>query len=169
MNFGERLTKLLNKNGMSMTTLANETGITYNMIKKYCTANSEPTISNAEKMADVLGVSLDELTGHVSKSKKSMFQEVFEEDMTYIKGFMRNVHRFADKIAVIDPLSETSLTYTELNRKVNQFANALNDRGIGYQDIVLYQLPNCLEYLYCYLAPQKLGAVNSPANYNFSP
>ena len=83
-----------------MTTLANETGITYNMIKKYCTTSSEPTISNAEKMADVLGVSLDELTGHVSKSKKSMFQEVCEEDMTYIKGFMRNVHRFADKTAV---------------------------------------------------------------------
>ena len=169
MNFGERLTKILNKKGMSMTTLANETGITYNMIKKYCTTSSEPTISYAEKMADVLGISLDELTGHVSKSKKSMFQEVFEEDMTYIKGFMRNVHRFADKTAVIDPLSETSLTYAELNKKVNQFANALNDRGIGYQDIVLYQLPNCLEYLYCYLAPQKLGAVNSPANYNFSP
>ena len=169
MNFGERLTKILNERGMSITTLANETGITYNMIKKYCSTNSEPTISYAEKMADVLGISLDELTGHVSPNKKTMFQEVFEEDMTYIKGFMRNVRRFADKTAVIDPLSETSLTYAELNKKVNQFANALNDQGIGYKDVVLYQLPNCLEYLYCYLAPQKLGAVNSPANYNFSP
>ena len=169
MNFGERLTKILNEKGMSITTLANETGITYNMIKKYCSTNSEPTISYAEKMADVLGISLDELTGHVSKSKKSMFQEVFEEDMTYIKGFMRNVRRFADKTAVIDPLSETVLSYSELNKIVNQFANALNDQGIGYKDVVLYQLPNSLEYLYCYLAPQKLGAVNSPANYNFSP
>ena len=169
MNFGERLTKILNERGMSITTLANETGITYNMIKKYCSTNSEPTISYAEKMADVLGISLDELTGHVSKSKKSMFQEVFEEDMTYIKGFMRNVRRFADKTAVIDPLSETVLSYSELNKIVNRFANALNDHGIGYKDVVLYQLPNSLEYLYCYLAPQKLGAVNSPANYNFSP
>ena len=169
MNFGERLTKILNEKGMSITSLANETGITYNMIKKYCTTNSEPTVSYAEKMADVLGISLDELTGHVSKSKKSMFQEVFEEDMTYIKGFMRNVRRFADKTAVIDPLSETVLSYSELNKIVNQFANALNDQGIGYKDVVLYQLPNSLEYLYCYLAPQKLGAVNSPANYNFSP
>lgn len=169
MNFGERLTKILNEKGMSITTLANETGITYNMIKKYCSTNSEPTISYAEKMADVLGISLDELTGHVVKSKKSMFQEVFEEDMTYIKGFMRNVRRFADKTAVIDPLSETVLSYSELNKIVNQFANAMNDHGIGYKDVVLYQLPNSLEYLYCYLAPQKLGAVNSPANYNFSP
>ncbi len=169
MNFGERLTKILNERGMSITTLANETGITYNMIKKYCSTNSEPTISYAEKMADVLGISLDELTGHVSKTKKSMFQEVFEEDMTYIKGFMRNVRRFADKTAVIDPLSETVLSYSELNKIVNRFANALNDQGIGYKDVILYQLPNSLEYLYCYLAPQKLGAVNSPANYNFSP
>ena len=169
MNFGERLTKLLKERGMSITTLANETGISYNMIKKYCSTNSEPTISYAEKIADVLGISLDELTGHVSRTRKSMFREVLEEDMTYIKGFMRNVRRFADKTAVIDPLSDTSLTYSDLNKIVNQFANALSDHGIGYGDVVLYQLPNCMEYLFCYLAPQKLGAVNSPANYNFSP
>ena len=169
MNFGERLTKLLNERGMSFNTLANETGISYNMIKKYCSTSSEPTISYAEKIADVLEVSLDDLTGHISRGDKSMFQQVFEEDMTYIKGFMRNVHRLGDKTAVIDPLAETSWTYEELNKNVNQFANALSDHGIAYKDVVLYQLPNSIEYLFCYLAPQKLGAINSPANYNFSP
>lgn len=169
MNFGERLTKLLKEREMSITTLANETGISYNMIKKYCTTNSEPTLSYAEKMADVLQISLDELTGHISRGSKPMFQQVFEEDMTYIKGFMRNVHRLGEKTAVIDPLAETSWTYEELNRKVNQFANALSDHGVAYKDVILYQLPNSIEYLFCYLAPQKLGSINSPANYNFSP
>ena len=169
MNFGEHLSTLLKEKNMSMTDLANQTGITYNMIKKYCSSNSEPTVSYAAKIADVLEISIDDLTGHVSTAHKSMFQQVFEEDLTYIKGFMRNVRRFAEKTAVIDPLTETALTYSELNKQVNRFANALNDYGIGYQDVVLYQLPNCIEYLYCYLAPQKLGAVNSPANYNFSP
>ena len=169
MDFGARLKQLLEEKQITMNTLANETGITYNMIKKYCNTGAEPTLSYAAKMADVLEISIDDLMGYTPKVKKSMFQEVFEEDLTYIKGFMRNVRRFAEKTAVIDPPNEVSKTYAQLNADVNRFANALSDHGVGYKDVVLYQLPNSMEYLYCYLAPQKLGAVNSPANYNFSP
>ena len=168
MNFGERLKSLLENKCMSMNQLANKTGITYNMIKKYCNLGAEPTVSYAALIADALDISVDELIGHEYTEKKSMFREVFEEDFTYISGFMRNVRRFADKAAVIDPLKEISLTYSQLNGNVNKLANALNDSGIGKEDVVLYQLPNSLEFLYMYLAPQKLGAVNSPANYNFS-
>ena len=169
MEFGERLKSLLDERQITMNMLANETGITYNMIKKYCSQGAEPTLSYAAKIADALEISIDELMGHEAKTKKSMFQQVFEEDMTYIKGFMRNVRRFPDKDAVIDPLADVTLTYSQLNARINQFSNALNDHGVGYKDVVLYQLTNSLEYLYCYLAPQKLGAVNSPANFNFSP
>lgn len=168
MNFSEKLMKLLDERGISMNQLALRTGITYNMIKKYCVQGAEPTISYAVKIADILEVSVDELIGHEYKHPKSMFQEVFEEDFTYIKGFMRNVNRFSDKTAVIDPLADRSWTYSELNRDVNRFANALNDNGVQKDDVVLYQLCNSIEFLYCYLAPQKLGAINSPANYNFS-
>ena len=168
MNFGERLKALLENKCMSMNQLANKTGITYNMIKKYCNLGAEPTVSYAALIADALDMSVDELIGHEYTEKKSMFREVFEEDFTYISGFMRNVRRFADKVAVIDPLKEISLTYSQLNGNVNKLANALNDSGVGKGEVVLYQLPNSLEFLYLYLAPQKLGAVNSPANYNFS-
>ena len=168
MNFGERLKSLLENKCMSMNQLANKTGITYNMIKKYCNLGAEPTVSYAALIADALDMSADELIGHEYTEKKSMFREVFEEDFTYISGFMRNVRRFADKVAVIDPLKEISLTYSQLNGNVNKLANALNDSGVGKGEVVLYQLPNSLEFLYLYLAPQKLGAVNSPANYNFS-
>ena len=166
MSFGERLKALLEENNKSMNALANETGITYNMIKKYCSSGAEPTLSYAAKIADVLGISIDELTG---RQEKSMFRQVFEEDFTYIAGFMRNVRRFSDKTAVIDPPSERTWTYAGLNEDVNRLANALQSRGIQKGDVVLYQLPNSIEYLDCYLAPQKLGAINSPANYNFSP
>ena len=169
MLFGERLKALLEVKGYSMTRLAKETGITYNMIKKYCNNGAEPTVSYAVMIADALEISLDELLGHTSKKPKSMFRQVFEEDFTYITGFMRNVRRYREKTAVIDPPSEREWTYGQLNAEVNAFANALHDRGVGQNDVVLYQLPNSFEFLLCYLAPQKLGAVNSPANYNFSP
>ena len=115
MLFGEKLKSLLDLKGMSMTRLANETGITYNMIKKYCAGGAEPTISYAALIADKLEVSVDELMDHRPKLKKTMFQEVFEQDFTYISGFMRNVRRFGDKIAVIDPIKEKEWTvYTKL-------------------------------------------------------
>ena len=168
MTFNEKLKALMASKNVSMTQLANMTGITYNMIKKYCNSGAEPTVSYAILIADALGVSIDELADRNYSEKKSMFREVFEEDFTYIRGFMRNVRRFGSKTAVIDPPKKTSLTYGQLNATVNRLANALSDHGVKKGDVVLYQLPNSLEFLYCYLAPQKLGAINSPANYNFS-
>ncbi len=61
MNFGERLKHLLDIKGLSMNQLANQTGISYNMIKKYCHFGAEPTTSYAVMIADALDVSLDEL------------------------------------------------------------------------------------------------------------
>ena len=167
--FGEKLKQLLANKGISMTCLAKETGITYNMIKKYCNNGAEPTVSYAVKIADALEISLDELLEHSSRERRSMFRRVFEQDFTYIAGFMRNVRRYAGKTAVIDPLSDREWTYQQLNAEVNGLANALYDHGVRKNDVILYQLPNSVEFLLCYLAPQKLGAVTSPANYNFSP
>jgi len=169
MSFGEHLKRLLETRHQTMNALANETGISYNMIKKYCTSGAEPTLSFAVRIADSLGVSLDMLIGHKPQESRSMFRQVFEEQLTYIAGFMRNVNRYPGKTAVIDPLTEREWDYEGLNKDVNQLANALSDHGVKKGDVVFYQLLNSIEYLYCYLAPQKLGAVNSPANYNFSP
>ena len=94
MESGERLKMILDEKHMKMNCLARETGISYNMIKKYCAAGAEPTLSYAAMIADALEISVDELMGHETKTKKSMFREVFEEDFTYICGFLRNVRRF---------------------------------------------------------------------------
>ncbi len=53
------------------------------------------------------------------------FKEIFEKNFTWLNGFMRNVRRFPDKTAMIDPLAEQSWTYTELNETCNRLANAL--------------------------------------------
>ena len=169
MGFGIKLKEILNDKGMSMTELSKRTGITYNMIKKYCSGNADPTFSYAQLIAQELELSLDAFMSYTPASNKPMLQQVFEEDFTFICGFMRNVHKYGDKTAVIDPASGISLTYKDLNRNVNMLSNALFDRHIEIGDVVLYQFPNSIEFLYCYLAPQKIGAVNSPVDYRYSP
>lgn len=98
-----------------------------------------------------------------------MFKETFESQFTYLNGFMRNVKRFGSKRAMFDPLIQKGWTYSELNKDANRLANALKADGVGKNDIVMYQLQNCPEFVFCYLAPQKLGAINSPANFRLAP
>ena len=99
----------------------------------------------------------------------TMFQETFETSFTYLNGFMRNVQRFGSRPALFDPDKGNRWTYEELNCDVNKFANALDEDGIRKNDVIMYQLPNSAEFVFCYLAPQKLGAVNSPINYRLAP
>ena len=100
---------------------------------------------------------------------KTRFQAVFERSFTWMNGFLRNVRRFADKTAMNDPIAGKCWTYAQLNRDCNRLANALQARGVGPGDVVLYQLYNSPQFVLCYLAPQKLGAINSPTNFNLSP
>ncbi|MCL6441937.1 MAG: AMP-binding protein [Alicyclobacillus sp.] len=99
----------------------------------------------------------------------TMFKETFEYEFTYIKGFMRNVHRFANRPAVTCPLRKRTWTYAELNQDVNRLAHALLEDGVGKNDVVMYQLLNSVEFVHCYLAPQKIGAINCPINFRLSP
>ena len=169
MSFGDNLKNILSARGMTMTELANKTGITYNMIKKYCSGNADPTVSYALKIAKELEVSIDELMDYKAPENKNMFREVFEKDFTYVEGFMRVVRRMPDKEALVDPLAEKTWTYSQLNKDVNIFANALLDRGVTKGDLLLFQLPNCPEFIFSYLAPQKIGVITSPANPGFAP
>lgn len=99
----------------------------------------------------------------------TMFKETFESTFTYMNGFMRNVARFAKRPALFDPETEKRWTYAELNEEINRFANALDEDGVRKNDVIMYQMPNCAEFVFCYLAPQKLGAVNSPINFRLAP
>jgi len=98
----------------------------------------------------------------------TMFKETFEYDFTYIKGFMRNVRRFPRNYALNFPLKNKRWTYEELNKDVNRLANAFLASGIKKNDVVMYKLMNCPEFIFCYLASQKIGAINSPINFRLS-
>lgn len=95
----------------------------------------------------------------------TMFQDTFEHEFTYINGFMRNVSRFADCPAMFCPLTARCWTYRTLNEDVNRLAHALQADGTGKNDVVMYMLLNSAEFIFCYLAPQKIGAINCPINY----
>ena len=96
------------------------------------------------------------------------FRSVFERSFTWIAGFMRSVRRFGAKRAMVDPMAARVWSYAELNADVNRLANALRAHGVGAGDVVLYQLYNSPQFAFCYIAPQKLGAINSPANFNLA-
>lgn len=97
-----------------------------------------------------------------------MFKDTFEHEFTWLNGFMRNVRRFGFKPAMIDPQQDRVWTYEELNKDVNRFANALKAKGVGKNDAVLYLLPNSPQFAISYIAPQKIGAINCPANFNLA-
>lgn len=98
-----------------------------------------------------------------------MFVKTFESEFTWLNGFMRNVRRFGNRTAVIDPARNIKWTYTELNTAANKFANAMKADGVKKGDIVFMQLFNSTQFLLGYIAPQKLGAIGNPANFNLSP
>jgi acyl-CoA synthetase (AMP-forming)/AMP-acid ligase II len=96
------------------------------------------------------------------------FRDVFEHHFTYLSGFRRNVHRYASRPALHDPLTGRRWTYAELGRDVERLAGGLAACGVGRGDVVVFQLFNTPEWALLYLAAQHLGAIGSPVNFRFS-
>ncbi|WP_151191749.1 class I adenylate-forming enzyme family protein [Desulfotomaculum copahuensis] len=97
-----------------------------------------------------------------------MFKDTFEYEFTYLNGFLRNARRLAGRPALTCPLREKTWTYAELNRECNRLAHALLADGVGKNDVVMYQLLNGAEFVFLYLAPQKIGAINCPVNFRLA-
>lgn len=100
--------------------------------------------------------------------RKAIFKNIFESSFTWIEGFMRNVRRYGDQTALSCPPGGLKYSYRELNSEVNRLACALQDKGVRKGDVVMYMLHNSVQFVLCYIAPQKLGAVNCPVNYYLS-
>lgn len=98
----------------------------------------------------------------------TMFRDVFENDFTYFNGFVRNTHRYAERTAITCFQRQRRWTYAELGREVNRLSRALLAAGVGKNDVVMYQMYNCAEWAFVYLACQQIGAINCPINYRLS-
>ncbi|MDQ6738963.1 MAG: AMP-binding protein [Actinomycetota bacterium] len=99
----------------------------------------------------------------------SRFREYLEHAFTYEAGFRRNVSRYGSQPAMIDPETDRSWTYRELDADVARAASALAELGVKRGDRVVYQLTNCPEFAILYLATQRLGAIGVPINFRLAP
>ena len=100
---------------------------------------------------------------------KNDFKHVFESQYTWIEGFMRNVRRYPSRNAMICPDLDRVWTYSELDKEVNRLSNALVDDGLRKGDVIMFQLTNCPEFVFAYIAAHKIHAVGCPVSYRLSP
>jgi 2,3-dihydroxybenzoate-AMP ligase len=73
------------------------------------------------------------------------------------QAFDRSVAAHASRVAVVD--GDRRLTYRELGRLVDRLALHLARRDIRQGAVVVFQLPNVLEFVVAYLACVKVGAI----------
>ena len=96
------------------------------------------------------------------------YRAVFDRHVTFLGGFWRNVHRYADRLALHDTTRAQTWTYAQLGADVDRLAAGLAARGVGPGDVVCFQLFNGAEFALLYLAAQHLGAIATPINFRFS-
>ena len=89
---------------------------------------------------------------------------------TLVDYFHDNVAAHPSRVAVVDAPNRSDftdgaphrLTYSELDAEVRRCCVALLGTGLRRDDIVVVQLPNCIEQFVLYLACATLGIVVSP-------
>ncbi|MFO0346685.1 MAG: acetate--CoA ligase, partial [Labrys sp. (in: a-proteobacteria)] len=85
----------------------------------------------------------------------------------------RHLDSLGDQTAIIwegdDPSESKSITYNELSRQVQRFANVLKARGVQKGDRVTIYMPMIPEAAYAMLACARIGAVHSIVFGGFSP
>jgi 2,3-dihydroxybenzoate---[aryl-carrier protein] ligase len=79
------------------------------------------------------------------------------EDRTIASVWEDYCRRYANRIAVID--GDDPASYEEVNARATNLALNLLDIGIAHQDRLVVQLPNRIQFVYLYLALQKIGAI----------
>ncbi len=135
-------------------------------------SNYEYTENEINSLFDELEEALENARAKFSINNSlkriNMFKHSFESEYTWLNGFMRNVRRFGNRQALFDPATNSSWSYCELNATANKFANAILRAGAKKGQAVMFQLQNCPEFVFAYLACHKTGTVSCPINFRLS-
>jgi len=78
----------------------------------------------------------------------------------------RNAKKFPEKVAVVS--EGLSLTYRELNERVNRLANTLIEKGLKKGDRIGVLVPRCHPFVEIYFAAAKTGGIFCPYNNHFN-
>jgi len=75
----------------------------------------------------------------------------------------------ADKVFLIDSLTNLQFTYREIEDLSLRFAKMLEEKEIRKGDKVAVFLPNCIEFILLYFACMQIGAIPIPINQKLTP
>src|SRR3990167_3991575 len=76
----------------------------------------------------------------------------------------KNAKDYPDKVALAD--SKTSLTWRQANRLINRLALSLLELGLKRDQVVVMQLPPCIELVLLHVACEKAGLLHLQVTHN---
>ena len=113
---------------------------------------------------------------NISEELREKFYSITEENVNYLLNHYNKINRwvvadilkrsayhYPDKIAL--RFKDVALTYSELDRKANQVANALKDLGVKKYDRVAILAHNTLHHVLTWFGSIKIGAIYLAINY----
>ncbi|WP_461833967.1 AMP-binding protein, partial [Desulfothermus sp.] len=113
---------------------------------------------------------------HISGDIREKFYSITEENVNFLLNHYNKVNRwviadllkrsayhYPDKIAL--RFKDIALTYSELDKKANQVANALKDLGVKKYDRVAILAHNTINHVLTWFGSIKIGAIYLAINY----
>jgi long-chain acyl-CoA synthetase len=94
-------------------------------------------------------------------------ERMSEANELVVDGFYRACEKHSERTALIY-LGE-KITYRELKEYIHKFATALHDLGVRKDDKIMLYIPNCPQFIICYLAAQIIGGVPVPVSPIYTP
>ena len=94
-NVGLKIAELRKKRNMTQMELADKMGISFQAVSNWERGNSMPDISKLPELAEVFGVTIDELLGEDSKAVKSAINGEIHEYIKQSEDALREVIRIA--------------------------------------------------------------------------
>ncbi len=91
---------------------------------------------------------------------KEYFEKGYWESTTIVDFWDRNAREFPDKEAVVD--SKTRLTFAQAKQRIDRLSLALLELGFTRDELIVAQIPNCVELCLLRVACEKAGLVFMP-------
>lgn len=95
----------------------------------------------------------------------SKWMTAWEREYTLTRQLYRNVLRYADKTALIDPFFDRTLTFKELDEESSRFANGLLALGVEPSEVVMGNMMNTFHWFVVFYGVAKARLVFSTVNF----